>query len=443
MTYTDEKHRYLKQRYLTELTELIATPKTLRSMKNTNWAKHSSREVYAGYKNCLRIKAKNNAELTAIMNKWTAWAKQGKLENIYNNADGDIIFCEKWDIYDHFNNTIKADTRNAERGARERVEGLEQKILLEKEKIKKPPVFYTKEREAQAIENKKLEDAQSEARILKCEKELPNAIEEYDRKNALLAVELGYAVIPYANAVGIERSSRGDFVMGQKQFEKDIKKELRTTLKDGEECYNEIAWKHRTSDYYKRSNDKIWYSFMPNDKEYYFENGDCFIKIHYNLTIQQQVYFKKGHALQVKGTPTVIKIANGADEVKPCLTGIELNSTLFYAEMFSVIKKRMKSWNTQNTTDADRFIEHKNIQGAFMPYEECGVECFYVRLGYATDGKKLPNHNRGTLECLKSAWRENIGEATSKADKAKAKKDGKAIKMPTKKDDLIKELMKL
>ena len=33
--------------------------------------------------------------------------------------------------------------------------------------------------------------------------------------------------------------------------------------------------------------------------------------------------------------------------------------------------------------------------------------------------------------------------AKARRDKAKAKKDGKAIKMPTKKDDLIKELMKL
>ncbi len=66
----------------------------------------------------------------------------------------------------------------------------------------------------------------------------------------------------------------------------------------------------------------------------------------------------------------------------------------------------------------------------FTAFEECGIEVFYARKGYAIDGKRLPNFNRGSVYGLKHSIRQN---------NLKLKDVGGSGK----KDDLIKFLMKL
>ena len=408
--------------FIKELNELFITPKTLRSMKNTSWANYSNKTIYVGYKNCLKIKAKNDTELNVIMEKWNFWAKNGMISNIYNNIDGDIIFCDKWDIYD--NNNINVATRNEERVAREEIERHKNTIKTETTKINTEislsKSHYTDDYIDREKKTKKEQDVLSKQKITHAEQELPKAIENYDRINERLAKQLNYDYIPYEKAEFIEyadilgRTKQRIHILGKKQFEKGILSQLQSRLlQKGEAVYNGIAWKREDAE------KKEWYSDMPSPRELMYINGECFIKIESNLSIQQQIYKKKGVEIVRQYLDT---------------------TDLYVAEMYNITKKRMKCWTEQNTeVETDRYIEHKKIQGAFTPYEECGIECFYVRLGYATDGKKLPNHNRGTLECLKYAWKNNIGEPA----KANKKKGIKLAKMPTRKDDLIKDLMRL
>jgi hypothetical protein len=410
--------------FITELNELFITPKTLRSMKNTSWANYSNKTIYVGYRDCLRIKAKDETELNVIMEKWNFWAKNGMISNIYNNIDGDIIFCNKWDIYDNNITEALKEAKKEERVAREEIERHKNTIKTETIKLNTEidlnKAHYTPEYIEYEKKTKKEQDERSKQKIKNAEEELPKSIENYDRINERLANQLNYDYIPYKEAEFIEyadilgRTRQRTHILGQKQFEKGILTQLKSRfLQEGEAVYNGIAWKRLDAE------KKEWYSDMPSPRQLIYKNGECFIEIQDNLSIQQQIYKKKG-----------------VEVVRQFLD----TTDLYVAEMFNITKKRMKCWNDQNTEiETDRYIEHKKIQGAFIPYEECGIECFYVRLGYATDGKKLPNFNRGTLECLKYAWKSNIGEPA----KAKKQKGIKIPKMPTKKDDLIKELMRL
>jgi len=407
--------------FLPELTSLFSTPKTLRSMKNTTWEIKSNHSIGVTYYPVLKMKAKDYPELRAIMNKWNMWSNEGKVENILKNEDGDIIFNPKYDVFE--NNYSQKVLQY--RQVHDAIESCKRIIRTETKLLNEPVPEY---RHCSSSDKEKLlasrrgQDESSRISILKAEKKLPDLITKYNTLNEELAKELGYEFRTYEDGIGIECSTDGGLVLGEKLFEKKINTIMNYKPNEGCECFYTMSWR---SPIFRN---EVIYCEMPSPSTYSFENGYCYISIRDNFTIHRQLYMKKGVALPLQTSPKGI--------------GIVLNDTLFYPEMFKVTHKQMKNWNSWNTAE-ERYVTHKKIQGAFMPYEECGVECFYVRLGYSSDGKKLPNFNRGTLDCLKYAWKLNIGDPTSKEDKAKAKKNGKAIKMPGKKDDLIKELMKL
>jgi len=359
--------------------------------------------VYMGYNNYLRVKANEYQDIINMFNKWVMWGCRRQLENVYNNIDGDIIFCNKWDILKVAHYT----KRNEEHIAREDVKRLKNRILKQTEYITaKCPILddpKNQEKIKAWHENKKVCDENSKKAIKEAEQELPIAIEKYDCINKRLAEELGYDFVPYEKQDGIEVINDNE-IIGQKQFETQLKSQLRVNLKPDEDFLNQLRWKWDDEEHrYKKQKQKYNY---PQANDCHFQNGECFIIIKNNFCVMQQIWLKKDAKLPIN----------------------PLQDTLFIPEMFSVTRKRMKTWNTQNV---ERFIWNTKIQGAFMPYEECGVEVFYVRLGYSSDDKKLPNFNRGTLDSLK--W----------ALKANDYKKKKGEKTPTKKDDIIKILLKL
>lgn len=93
-------------------------------------------------------------------------------------------------------------------------------------------------------------------------------------------------------------------------------------------------------------------------------------------------------------------------------------------DCFKVIEKEFKLIQEEKRGYYKRYFTTK----PFEAFEECGIEVLYAKKGYAIDGKRLPNFNRGSVWGLKHSLKQN---------NIKLKDVG------TKKDDLIKYLMKL
>ena len=93
---------------------------------------------------------------------------------------------------------------------------------------------------------------------------------------------------------------------------------------------------------------------------------------------------------------------------------------------FNVIQKEFKLLQESKRDFYTRYFTTK----PFTAFEECGIEVLYARKGYAIDGKRLPNFNRGSVYGLKHSV---------KLNNLKLKDVGGSGK----KDDLIKFLLKL
>jgi len=402
--------------YLTELTELFTEPKTLRKMKGTCWAKIINNSISSG-SNILKIKANDMNELTAVVREWNEWIEAGEQNRIWKNEKGNILFCDKNDLFAYENDKT---TERMKRATQEQllehnrainsVEHSEKtyKIMANCYSGKKRVVEMSED--SNVVDKSVIEKIIENNRVLFEEKEqkYKKAIEDYDRINAKLAKELDYEFLPYLNSFDVERINNNHeydkdnrTIYGSETLQTLINRATKVVkIKEGEAVCNRLLWEKWDD------NRNKYYSDTPDKCPCVFRNGFCYLSLK-TAVIRQEIYLKKGVKLHIKPS----------------------HDTLFTPEMFKVTKKRMKCWNTQNVKE--RLIFDKRIQGAFIPYEECGVEVFYVRLGYSSDKKKLPNHNRGTLECLKWALKEN------------EYKKKKGDKVPTKKDDIIKILLKL
>ena len=90
---------------------------------------------------------------------------------------------------------------------------------------------------------------------------------------------------------------------------------------------------------------------------------------------------------------------------------------------FNVISKEFKLMEESKRDYYSKWFS----KTPFIAFEECGIEVFYARKGYAIDGKRMPSFNRGSVYGLKQSLKEN-----------KIKQKGLS-----KKDDIIKVLLKL
>jgi hypothetical protein len=153
-------------------------------------------------------------------------------------------------------------------------------------------------------------------------------------------------------------------------------------------------------------------------------------------------------------TKTAPYCRNGGLQLKTLITrenvfkkkGVELteitrddDNMLYVPKMFNIISKRQKLY-----TEGIKGAKDKNDDAhkPFEPFEKCGVEVVYVRLGYKSNGTKQGNRNRGSLECLKTAYKENKCDCEW-SEKKKEYVKIKGLKMPTKKDELTQVLYKL
>ena len=118
-----------------------------------------------------------------------------------------------------------------------------------------------------------------------------------------------------------------------------------------------------------------------------------------------------------KGTSLQIVNKNGFK----CCSGNSFLSTVFGS--FNIITKEFKLMEINKRNYYQKFFSII----PFTAFEECGIEVIYARKGYSIDGKRLPSFNRGSIFGLKKSLREN-----------KIK-----LKGLTKKDDMIKALLKL
>jgi hypothetical protein len=94
-----------------------------------------------------------------------------------------------------------------------------------------------------------------------------------------------------------------------------------------------------------------------------------------------------------------------------------------YIKSFNIIEKEFKLMSESKRDTYKRYF-HKR---PFECFEETGFEFLYARNGYSIDGKRLPNFNRGAVWNLKEALKMNKIP----------------LKGLTKKDDIIKALMKI
>tara|TARA_R110001606_G_scaffold90692_5_gene202585 strand:- start:4320 stop:5150 length:831 start_codon:yes stop_codon:yes gene_type:complete len=94
-----------------------------------------------------------------------------------------------------------------------------------------------------------------------------------------------------------------------------------------------------------------------------------------------------------------------------------------YINSFNIIEKDFKLMSENKRDTYKRYFHSK----PFECFEETGIEFLYARSGYSIDGKRLPNFNRGAVWNLKNALKMNKIP----------------LKGLTKKDDIIKALMKI
>jgi len=174
------------------------------------------------------------------------------------------------------------------------------------------------------------------------------------------------------------------------------------------------------------------------------EGEDSVMDLYFNHDVDGDDYIQKIPPYCKSGglaINTLITKENVFKKKSIILQGItrDENNTLYIPKMFKIISKNQKLY-TEGIKGANDKKEYANKP--FEPFEKCGVEVVYVRLGYKSDGTKQGNRNRGTLECLKDAYKMNMC-GCEWSEKKKEYVKIKGLKMPSKKDELTKVLLKM
>ena len=388
--------------YMSELKDLIKEPKTLRSMKHTNWSDTHNYSLDSSVWKCyIRVKATDYADFVKTQKELNN-ALVKKLE-LSEKLLSKFALSEYNDII-YFNRVLCKDLKNVFNRIID---------LMNENKQSESVLKSASKYSCDTIENinKTIKDNENKISQLKTD----YGIMEKQIASECKLVPTGFDAL-FANEcrISCEDYYTGEFrverLIGKQQFIDQIKEHTKTpSLRKGEDYEYSIKYSYVV-------NGDTYYS-----NEYYNNNENYDISTN-RLKIFKNTFLKKGVDIKYHK---------------------DTNNTLFMERMFNITKKKMKAWNMENVKEEDKYISQKKLQGNFIPYEENGVECLYVKLGYKSDGAKNNNYNRGTLQSLKYAYSENMCSSVwcDKKNKYVKRKDIK-IK-PTKKDDFIKILMKL
>ena len=425
--------------YIGELKDLFSQPKTLRNMKGTKWVETEKQKAYCLSEYYFKVKASDFGEYTAIMKSLNCAIKKGGelSEELLNN----FVFSEYSDIVPiyRFNKKEGSDLIKSLCRCFKRIEDKMSIISYLNWDIKQYDEYSKdidsikrvgKNRNVNNIEeyvketlaSYKAKQNEFNESINKCEIEIIQLKKEYDEIEQKIANEIGITPIGYEAVFRNECKIKYNCSVRKADFK--IKRLI------GKEHFKQLFLQECKKPYLKTGGDYeyyIKYEYHNEGKPYYLnvpntqKSEGGYEVLFENMVIFNDRFLKKG--VNVRNT-------NETD-------------TLFIDRMFNITEKRMKSWNIENVKDEDKYISHKKLQNEFNPYEENGVECLYVKLGYKCNGAKNNNYNRGTLESLKSAFKENNCNMVwcEKTKKYVKSKDIK--KIPTKKDDLIRILMKM
>ncbi len=418
---------------MSELKDLIKQPKTLRSMKHTFWSSTDYNWLDCEFNDYyIKIKASNNEEFYEI---------QKELNNaVINRLELSEELLSKFEFSKHSNiinytnewykcmeivfNDIICLMRDIGRFQHYTTE------LFIKNEVK-----FVEDIE---VINKTIEDNENKLKDLKIEYGymekrafggcglVPTGFDVYlNNECKIINRETGNFTTKYAccllptefaeylnNECKIIGSKTGNFTLkrliGKQQFIKIIthgtkKPHIPNADRDYEHSIKYATEKKNTYETYK---------------EYYNNNENYDIPIN-RILIKTNIFQKKGFAL------TYYKK--------------KIDNTLFIEQMFNITIKRMKAlFNKENVKKGDKYLTKYIRQTDFRPYEESGIECLFVK----TETNYNSNYNIIKIEGLKSAYSENMCNRIW-CDKKNKYVKIKDIKNSTKKNDIIKALMKL
>jgi len=391
--------------YMSELKDLIKEPKTLRSMKHTNWSDTQFKRLdceFNGY--YIKVKASNNKEFYEI---------QKELNNaVINRLELSEELLSKFEFSEH-SDIINFDTN----GWCKFTDIVFTEIIClmgcngrYKYEVKELYKNYEVNKNDIEVINKTIEDNENKLKDLKIEF-------GYMEKrafgiNGLVPTGLDAYL---NNECKIINRENGNFTLkkliGKQQFIKIITHATTPTYLDNDRDY-EHSIKYATEEILSCSLVKTFETY----KEYYNNNENYDIPID-RILITTNIFKKKG-----------VLVINYTKKI---------DNTLFIPPMFNITKKRMKALDKEKVKE-DKYIECKG-QYYFKPYEENGIECLFVK---PVDPYNWSLGYRVLIDSIKYAYSENMCNSIwcCKTNKYVKSKD---IKKPTKKDDIIKVLMKL
>lgn len=436
--------------FIKELTALIKQPKTLRSMKYTTWSNTTEHKQYE-FNDCyIMPKTENSDEFNELINELGKCVSNGgdmseELLNkfIFSGDFCELLYAEKQkNEYKPRPSGYCEEEWSAElKKLRESVDNNINKMsVLFEEALKSKKEKYNNEREYEYLKRQsgdrdcrwysekrtKEENAKRYEEIIlrqqrtieESENKLKENIEKYNEIQNIIVerygiksmtfeereqAEIKYIYLVYSNKIYEYKHliTKSGFVKLIKRLSNKIQ-----TLKIGEESVVDLYFKHK-----EKGND-----FESITKYAPYKKSGLQLK---TFITQENVFKKKGIEIN----------DNTRDE----------NNTLYVPKMFNIISKRNKLYTEGiKGLNDNKSDEYK----PFDPFEKCGVEVVYVRLGYKSDGTKQGNKNKGSLECLKNAYKDNMcGYEWNEKKKEYVKIKG--AKMPTKKDELTQILYKV
>lgn len=422
--------------YIAELKALFETPRTLRSMKYTSWSKTNKSEM--GFTS-QHIKIKAEHKQTAMFELGKAVSEGGDLskellEKFVFSELAELAYEDQeqrlykprptWCCEAVWNAELKkhnlAPTHDEDVGEwRTTFYKTVRLINLKKDK----------EKCKNLIKNHFGKIEEMERKMADLNVEIKNVIEKYDALQAKMVERYGIKSMSFEERMNAEIVENNNDVphfdsynftilCSKSWFVKEIKRlGTKEKLSADQDSVVELKFVKK----YTNGEINMWkWGSLPLTTEVKENENSYYILRTRSIACVENVFLKKGVEL-------------------PSFTKRPKDNTLFIPEMFNIIDKNEKLYTEGLKGEKDR---KSAVQNAFEPYEECGIEVMYVRLGYKSNGAKNGNRNRANLECLKHTYKQNRCGEKWDEKKAKYVKD-KTKTTPTTKDEFCRILYKL